>query len=38
MRLRLEGFDFEGETENMGVWTKERKGTSAEILMMMIFN
>ena len=29
---------LEGETENMGVWTKERKGISAEILMMMIFN
>ena len=25
--------DLKGKTENMGVWTKERKGVTAEVLM-----
>ena len=28
----------EGETENMGVCTKERKGVTAAVLMAMMFN
>ena len=28
-----ERLKLEGETENMGVWTKERKGVAAEVLM-----